>query len=100
MKTTKWNDLKHKTSPECREQIDREAVAELERMELAVLDPLPLPPALIERALREATLDQIRSEAGRRNSEARKTHTGGRNGGRPKKLAPSPHPVAEAATLP
>lgn len=30
---TKWNDLKHKASPEKREQLKREAVAELDTLE-------------------------------------------------------------------
>ena len=29
---TKWNDLKHKSSPEVQERVDREALAELERI--------------------------------------------------------------------
>ena len=42
--------------------------------------------AEIERALREATDEQIASENARRNQAKRKTKTGGRNGGRPKKI--------------
>ncbi len=30
---TKWNDLKHKASPEKREQLKREAMAELDTLE-------------------------------------------------------------------
>ncbi len=37
MNTTKWEDLKHKVSPERREQLKREAVAELDRMGFAAL---------------------------------------------------------------
>lgn len=37
MKTTAWNDLNHKVSPERREQLKREAVAELDRMGFAAL---------------------------------------------------------------
>ena len=37
MKTTAWNDLNHKVSPERREEIKREAVAELDRMGFAAL---------------------------------------------------------------
>lgn len=40
----------------------------------------------IERALREATDEQIASENARRNQAKRKVKTGGRNGGRPKKI--------------
>lgn len=44
-----------------------------------------LPAEVIVRALRQATPAQWASERGRRNAAARKTITGGRNGGRPKK---------------
>jgi transcriptional regulator with XRE-family HTH domain len=37
MKTTAWSDLKHKVSPERREELKREAVAELDRMGFAAL---------------------------------------------------------------
>ncbi len=37
MKTTAWKDLNHKVSPERREEIKREAVAELDRMGFAAL---------------------------------------------------------------
>jgi len=37
MKTTRWKDLKHKNPPEVREQIKREALAELDRMGFAAL---------------------------------------------------------------
>jgi transcriptional regulator with XRE-family HTH domain len=37
MKTTAWNDLNHKVSPERREQLKREAVAELDRIGFAAL---------------------------------------------------------------
>lgn len=37
MKTTAWNDLKHKISPERREQLKLETVAELDRMGFASL---------------------------------------------------------------
>jgi transcriptional regulator with XRE-family HTH domain len=37
MKTTAWKDLKHKSSPERLAQIDREALAELDRMGFAAL---------------------------------------------------------------
>jgi len=37
MKTTAWNDLNHKVSPERREQLKREAVAELDRLGFAAL---------------------------------------------------------------
>ena len=43
-------------------------------------------PATIERALHEATDEQIKSENARRNQSKRKVKTGGRNGGRPKKV--------------
>lgn len=48
--------------------------------------PKPLSPGTIARALREATLAQIRSENASRNSLLRKTKSGGRNGGRPKRV--------------
>lgn len=41
-------------------------------------------PLTIQRALREATDEQIKSEWARRTSAMRKTKTGGHNGGRPK----------------
>ena len=37
MKTTAWNDLNHKVPMERREQLKREAVAELDRMGFASL---------------------------------------------------------------
>jgi transcriptional regulator with XRE-family HTH domain len=37
MKTTAWRDLNHKVSPERREELKREAVAELDRMGFAAL---------------------------------------------------------------
>jgi len=37
MKTTNWNDLKHKGTPEMRAKVDAEAVAELERVGFAAL---------------------------------------------------------------
>ena len=37
MKATAWKDLKHKSSPERLAQIDREALAELDRMGFAAL---------------------------------------------------------------
>lgn len=37
MKTTAWNDLNHKVSPKRRDQLKREAVAELDRMGFASL---------------------------------------------------------------
>lgn len=37
MKTTAWNNLNHKVSPERREELKREAVAELNRMGFAAL---------------------------------------------------------------
>lgn len=37
MKTTTWKDLNHKVSPERREEIKREAIAELDRMGFAAL---------------------------------------------------------------
>ncbi len=37
MKTTAWNDLNHKVSPERREQLKREAISELDRMGFAAL---------------------------------------------------------------
>jgi transcriptional regulator with XRE-family HTH domain len=37
MKTTAWKDLQHKVSPERREELKREAVAELDRMGFAAL---------------------------------------------------------------
>jgi DNA-binding XRE family transcriptional regulator len=37
MKTYAWKDLKHKSSPERRAQIDREALVELDRMGFAAL---------------------------------------------------------------
>jgi hypothetical protein len=37
VKTTAWNDLNHKVSPKRREQLKREAVAELDRMSFASL---------------------------------------------------------------
>jgi transcriptional regulator with XRE-family HTH domain len=37
VKTTAWNDLNHKVSPKRREQLKREAVAELDRMGFASL---------------------------------------------------------------
>ena len=37
MKMTKWNDLKHKGTPEMRAKVDAEAVAELERVGFASL---------------------------------------------------------------
>jgi transcriptional regulator with XRE-family HTH domain len=37
MKTTAWNDLNHKVSPERREQLKRDAVAELDRLGFAAL---------------------------------------------------------------
>jgi len=37
MKTTAWKDLKHKSAPERLAQIDREALAELDRMGFAAL---------------------------------------------------------------
>jgi hypothetical protein len=46
----------------------------------------PLSAKTIERALREASDEQIVSENARRNSLKRKIRTGGRNGGRPKKV--------------
>jgi hypothetical protein len=39
----------------------------------------------ISRALSEATNEQIKSEWAKRTQAMRKTKTGGRNGGRPKK---------------
>jgi hypothetical protein len=46
----------------------------------------PLPRDIVERALREASDEQWSSERGRRNAAARKTITGGRNGGRRKRV--------------
>ncbi len=37
MKTTAWKDLKHKVSPERREELKKEALAELDRMGFAAL---------------------------------------------------------------
>ncbi len=37
MKVTAWDDLKHKSSPERRAEIDREAIAELDRIGFAAL---------------------------------------------------------------
>jgi len=37
MKTTAWEDLKHKVSPERREELKKEALAELDRMGFAAL---------------------------------------------------------------
>jgi DNA-binding XRE family transcriptional regulator len=37
MKTTKWNDLKHKGTAKMRSKVDSEAVAELERVGFAAL---------------------------------------------------------------
>jgi len=53
-------------------------------MKIAIDTEKPLSPDIVERALREASDEQWASERGRRNAAARKTITGGRNGGRRK----------------
>lgn len=47
-------------------------------------------PETITKALKEATDAQIASEKARRDQAKRKTRSGGRNGGRPRKIEPSP----------
>jgi hypothetical protein len=44
-------------------------------------------PETITKALKEATDAQIASEKARRDQAKRKTRSGGRNGGRPRKIA-------------
>lgn len=53
---------------------------------------------LISRALSEATTEQIKSEWAKRTQAMRKTKTGGRNGGTPKK-AQSSAPACESPSL-
>lgn len=48
-----------------------------------------LSPVTVVRALSEATTEQIKSEWAKRTQALRKTKTGGRNGGRPKKSQPA-----------
>jgi hypothetical protein len=53
---------------------------------IATIPRMPkMKPETISRALSEATDEQIKSEWAKRTQAMRKTKTGGRNGGRPKK---------------